>query len=99
MSVAGPVNTGDEPRWPAPSLITRFPLPSRVSVWAEGRWRRAWLIARSHEPSGWIGIVQYDDDRGREITAEIPSERITTADTWLTDEGPARHGVGGAGGA
>jgi hypothetical protein len=68
-----------------PAAITQLALPSHVTVWADSRWRRGWLIARSHEPGGWIGRVQYVDDNGREITTWIAAEQITTAESWLTD--------------
>jgi len=83
------VNTGDEPPRLDPSVIARLPLPSRVAVWVEGRWRRAWIIARSHEPSGWVGVVQFYD-RGREVTAEVPAERISAAETRFSDSRPDR---------
>jgi hypothetical protein len=62
-----------------PATIATLPLPSHVSVWADGRWRHGWLIGRSHELDGWIAHVQYDNDRGQEVTAEIPAERIAAA--------------------
>jgi len=60
--------------------ITKLPLPSHVIVWVDGRRRRGWLIGRSHEPAGWMGLVQYDDDQGREVTGQIPAEYIDSAD-------------------
>ena len=68
-----------------PTTVTRLPLPSHVTVWAAGRWRRGWLIARSHEPTGWVGLVQYDDDHGVEVTEQIAAEQIAAADCWLAD--------------
>lgn len=68
-----------------PTTLARLPLPSHVTVWADGRWRRAWLIGRSHEPDGWLGQVQYDDDQGREVTEEIPADHIAPAECWLLD--------------
>jgi hypothetical protein len=68
-----------------PATMTGLPLPSHITVWAAGRWRPGWLIARSHEPTGWVGLVQYDDDRGIEVTEEIAAEQIAAADCWLAD--------------
>jgi hypothetical protein len=69
-----------------PALTATLPLPSHVTVWVDGRWRPGWLVGRSHEATGWIGVVQYDDDdSGREITAEVPAEQIASAGTWLSD--------------
>jgi hypothetical protein len=47
-----------------------------VTVWADDRWRRGWLIGRSHEPDGWIGRVQYQNDRGQEVAEDVPAECI-----------------------
>jgi hypothetical protein len=60
-------------------------VPSHVVVWAAGQWRRGWLIARSHEPCGWVGLVQYDNDHGTETTERIGAEQIASADCWLAD--------------
>jgi hypothetical protein len=68
-----------------PQLTATLPLPSHVTVWALGSWRPGWLIGRSHEPGGWLGLVQYEDDGGTEVTAEVPAEQIAAADTWLAD--------------
>jgi len=68
-----------------PALTATLPLPSHVTVWVGGRWRPGWLIARVHEPSGWIGTVQYDDDHGAEVTEQIAAEQIASAGTWLSD--------------
>jgi len=69
-----------------PTTVTRLPLPSHVVVWADGCWRRGWLIGRSHEPGGWMGLVQYDDHRGDEVTEQIPAERIAAAGCPLLDD-------------
>ncbi|GAB2648165.1 hypothetical protein [Kribbella swartbergensis] len=69
-----------------PRTVTKLPLPSHVTVLVDGRWRRGWLIGRSHEPGGWVGYVQYDDDQGREVTAEIPADHIAPAECWLLDD-------------
>lgn len=63
----------------APESVAELPLPSHVRVWVGGRWRRGWLIGRSHESDGWIGRVQYDDDRGHEVTEDLPAEHIAPA--------------------
>jgi len=68
-----------------PRLAVTLPLPSHVTVWAHGKWRPGWLIGRSHESTGWFGIVQYDDDAGTEITEPVAAEQIAAADTWLSD--------------
>jgi hypothetical protein len=69
-----------------PSVVAKLPLPSHVAVWADGRWRRGWLIARAHEPAGWIGLVQYDNDHATEVTEYITADRIARPDCWLTDD-------------
>jgi hypothetical protein len=69
-----------------PSIVAKLPLPSHVTVWADGRWRRGWLIARSHEPTGWIGLVQYDNDHGTEVTEYVTADRIAHPDCWLPDD-------------
>lgn len=63
-----------------PGLVAGLPLPSHVVVWADGCWRRGWLIGRSHEPTGWMGLVQYDDRSGHEVTEQLPVEHIAPAD-------------------
>ncbi len=68
-----------------PQLTSTLPLPSHVTVWVGGRWRPGWLIGRSHEPDGWYGTVQYEDDSGNEVTEQVPAEQIAAADTWLSD--------------
>jgi hypothetical protein len=68
-----------------PTVALTLALPGHVAVWAGGRWRPGWLVARGHEQSGWVGLVQYADDDDREVTEEVPAERITAADTWLSD--------------
>ncbi|GAA1133482.1 hypothetical protein GCM10009630_34580 [Kribbella jejuensis] len=68
-----------------PALVARLPLPSHVTVRVDGRSRRGWLIGSSHEPTGWIGRVQYDDDCGQEVTAEIPAEQISPAGAGWVD--------------
>lgn len=60
-----------------PRAFTRLELPARVSAWARGSWCRAWLIGRVHCADGWIGLVQYDDGTGREITTRIPADLVT----------------------
>jgi hypothetical protein len=69
-----------------PRTLAKLPLPSHVVVWAACRWRRGWLIGRSHEPSGWMGLVQYDNDTGDEVTEQIAAEHIAPAECWLTDD-------------
>jgi hypothetical protein len=44
-------------------------------------WRRGWLLARENGPSGWIGLVQYDDG-AIEITDYLPADRIASPDLW-----------------
>ncbi|MFC0629063.1 hypothetical protein [Kribbella deserti] len=60
-----------------PRAFTRLELPAHVSAWVRGAWCRGWLIGRVHCADGWIGLVQYDDGTGREITTRIPADLIT----------------------
>jgi hypothetical protein len=64
---------------PSTDLVSRLPLPSHVVVFADGHWRRGWLIGRDHEESGWTGLVQYEDDEGQERTERLPAELIALA--------------------
>jgi len=68
-----------------PALLTRLKLPAHVLVWAAGRWRRGWVVARDHEIGGWVGMVQYDNDEGVELTEWLPADRIAAADSWLAE--------------
>jgi hypothetical protein len=70
---------------PDPGLVSRLPLPSHVIVHADGAWRRAWLIGREHEESGWTGLVQYEADDGTERTERLPADQIAAPDVWLAD--------------
>ncbi|TDW95408.1 hypothetical protein EV137_2748 [Kribbella pratensis] len=74
------------PLKPGPCTVGRLPLPSHVLVWADDCWRRAWLIGRSHEDVGWMGLVQYDDHRGNEVTRQMPAELIAAADCRPRDD-------------
>ncbi|WP_328991792.1 hypothetical protein OG394_36300 [Kribbella sp. NBC_01245] len=60
-----------------PRAFTRLELPAHVSAWVQGTCCRAWLIGRVHCADGWIGLVQYEDGTGREITTRIPADLIT----------------------
>lgn len=83
MSVGPPrVRPMDKFVTPAdPELIQRLPLPSHVTVFAGGKWRPAWLIARVHDPDGWFGTVQFDDDEGTEVTTQLPADQIAAPDS------------------
>ena len=62
-----------------PTAITKLPLPSHVTVLANGNWQRGWLIGRSHEAGGWMGLVQYENRQGQEVIEQIRAEYIVPA--------------------
>ncbi|MEV8378456.1 hypothetical protein AB0P21_37305 [Kribbella sp. NPDC056861] len=66
---------------PDTELVSRLSLPSHVIVQVDGQWRRGWLIGREHEDTGWIGVVQYEDDDGTEHTDRLPAGQIAEPET------------------
>src|SRR3954453_9086273 len=72
---------------PDTDLVSRLPLPSHVVVFADGQWRRGWLIGPEHEESGWTGLVQYEGDDGNELTERLPGHRIALPEP----EGPTER--------
>jgi len=60
-----------------PHRLDHLQLPAHVNVWARGAWRPGWLVARDHQPSGWHGLVQYQDEHQGETTEWLPAEQIS----------------------
>jgi len=52
-----------------------------VIVLTDNGWRRGWMIARHGGPTGWVGLVQYEDG-DTEITDYLPADRIASPDVW-----------------
>jgi hypothetical protein len=65
-------------------VLREIALPGHVIVQVGARWRRGWLIARQNDPTGWTGLVQYEQ-AGREVTEYLPAARIAPPDLWLAD--------------
>lgn len=65
-------------------VLRGLPLPGHVIVRVGSQWRRGWLIARENGPTGWIGLVQYEQ-AGAEVTEYLPAARIAPPDLWLAD--------------
>jgi hypothetical protein len=65
-------------------VLRGLPLPGHVILLTDTGWRRGWLLARENRPTGWLGLVQYDDGDG-EITDYLPADRIASPDLWLTE--------------
>jgi hypothetical protein len=62
-----------------PHRLDHLQLPAHVSVLVYGGWRPGWLIACENQPSGWHGLVQYNDEHGIETTTWMAAERIQPA--------------------
>lgn len=60
---------------PRPLLHTE--LPAHVLALVGDRLRPAWLIGRLHCADGWVALIQYADDTGRECTLRLPADRIS----------------------
>jgi hypothetical protein len=67
------------------SFLRNLPLPGHVMVLTDEGWQRGWLIARENGPTGWNGLVQYDDGDA-EITGYLPADHIASPDVWIEDE-------------
>ena len=65
-------------------ILRNLPLPGHVILRTDTGWRRGWLIARQNGPTGWVGLVQYDDGHG-EITDYLPADRIASPDVWVAE--------------
>jgi len=55
-----------------------------VIVLSESAWHRGWLLAKENGPTGWLGLVQYEEG-GREVTEYLPAEQIVSPDLWLPE--------------
>lgn len=62
-------------------LLRGLPLPGHVILRTDTGWRRGWLLARENGPTGWVGLVQYDNG-DIEITDYLPADRIASPDLW-----------------
>jgi hypothetical protein len=60
-----------------------LPLPGHVIVLTQSGWLRGWLLSRENSPTGWTGLVQYEEG-GVELIEYLPAERIASPDVWLT---------------
>lgn len=65
-------------------VLRGISLPGHVIVLVGTRWRRGWLIARENGPTGWTGLVQYEQ-AGAEVTEYLPAAQIAAPDLWLAD--------------
>ena len=57
--------------------LDHLQLPAPVNLWIRGGWRSGWLVARDHQPSGWHGLVQYQDEHHPETTEWLRAEQIS----------------------
>lgn len=69
-------NSADEQPDHDEHRLDHLQLPAHVSVWVHGGWRPGWLIACDNQPSGWHGLVQYEDEHGIEVTSWTAAEQI-----------------------
>ena len=70
-------NSADEQPDHDEHRLDHLQLPAHVSVWVNDGWRPGWLIACDNQPSGWQGLVQYEDEHGIEVTSWTAAEQIT----------------------